>query len=421
MLTAVSLLEEPRRGHKKFVVRWPSFPDPKTGKQRRYGKSFKSLHAAKLFQAEKIAEISRGENIEPVVATLAELIEQFETSRLAALSHASRVSYQQTIKQLLAYFGGSHLVRAIERRHAEAFIATRRRCDGGELAAWSLARHLIQCRAIFAAGKEWRFTQENPFRAVRGMGSSPLRMKPKSRPWQVIAPEEFKRFLAVIPDARRRAIYGLMFACGLRAGEAYNLTSANIDLKARRIYIRNRAATDTIPPFTVKADAQACVSKERCVPIPESIVPDLVAALKTAFKSGGFIALTPARFQLIQERWNLCRQGRPWGGHEHRPWQNRDMANNAVRDAKNFFSKAGIQLTAPLTLSTFRKSYAQALANAGIPPRTLAELLGHSDTRVTTEFYSRVTEETTQRVAETMNRLLTGDEKATCRSKATAR
>ena len=61
------------------------------------------------------------------------------------------------------------------------------------------------------------------------------------------------------------------------------------------------------------------------------------------------------------------------------------------------------------TLHTFRKSFAQNHANAGTPPRTLAELLGHADARVTMEFYNRVTDANRREAAATLDRVLGGD------------
>ena len=39
--------------------------------------------------------------------------------------------------------------------------------------------------------------------------------------------DEFERFMSVVPTVRQRAIYWLMYGCGLRAGEVYNLMVAN--------------------------------------------------------------------------------------------------------------------------------------------------------------------------------------------------
>ena len=179
----------------------------------------------------------------------------------------------------------------------------------------------------------------------------------------------------------------------------------NVDLKRRRVHVVNRAATEDAPPFTIKADRQSVECKERSVPIPDAAVPDLTEAMREAFKSGGFVALSPERFALVQRNWSLCREGKGWAGHKHRPWQNRDMMNNLLRHTKQYLHMAGIELTAPFTLQTFRKSFGQNHADAGTPPRTLAKLLGHSNTRVTMQYYNRVTDANERAAADTINRL----------------
>lgn len=136
-------------------------------------------------------------------------------------------------------------------------------------------------------------------------------------------------------------------------------------------------------------------------------MPDITVACQQAFRSGGFVVLRPERFEKMRADWQLCREGRPWGGRTaHRPWQNRDMLNNLLRDTKAYLRKAGLGLTAPFTLTTLRKSFAQNHADAGTPPRTLAKLLGHSTTRVTMEFYNRVTDANEQAAATAMDRIL---------------
>lgn len=206
--------------------------------------------------------------------------------------------------------------------------------------------------------------------------------------------------------ARRRAAFWLMYGAGLRPGEVYNLTVDKIDLDRRRVHIENRAARDDIPPFTVKSDDRAKEGKARSVPIPELAIPDLTEAMRGALKSGGFVVLSRERFERVRHNWGLCREGKAWGGHDVRPWRNADMLNNLLRDTKAYLRKAGIETSAPFTLHTLRKSFAQNHADAGTPPRTLAKLLGHSDVRVTMTFYNQATDANKREAIRTMDRIL---------------
>ena len=81
------------------------------------------------------------------------------------------------------------------------------------------------------------------------------------------------------------------------------------------------------------------------------------------------------------------------------------MVNNVLRQARLYMRKAGVELTAPLALTTFRKSFGQNHADAGTPPRTLAKLMGHSDVQTTLTFYARVTDSNERAAAETSDRL----------------
>ena len=80
--------------------------------------------------------------------------------------------------------------------------------------------------------------------------------------------------------------------------------------------------------------------------------------------------------------------------------------NNMLRDTKLYLRKAGLELSAPFKLTTFRKSFGQNHADAGTPPRTLAKLMGHGNVSVTMEFYNRVTDANEREAARTMDRLL---------------
>ncbi|GAF74630.1 unnamed protein product, partial [marine sediment metagenome] len=338
-------------------VYWFGDADPETGRQQKYVKSFRHSREAREFQTNKQADLNRGEARDrPEDVMLGRLLDEFWEARVANLSYVSREGYKNTMEQLRECFGEARPLSRIDRRHAETFMATRKRRDGrsGDLSSWSRARHLMHCRAIFGAAVEWGYLAQNPYAPSKSRGGSPLRIQPKSRPWQHIIPDEFAWFLAEVPTARRRAAYWLMYGCGLRAGEVYNLTIDKIDLENRKVFIENREATDDVPSFTVKGDRQSHESKERTVPIPGAAIHDLTEAVKGAFKAGGFVALTPERYAAVRRNWGLCRAGRGWAGHSHRPWQNRDMMNNVLRDTKRYMRMARIDVTAPLTLHTFR-------------------------------------------------------------------
>lgn len=390
MNTAVSLLHEPHRTRKPWLVRTWGEVNAETGNQRRYSKSFRFRDEALAYKAECEVLINKHGPRDPSNVTLTELVEDFRVARFGGLSFGSQESYENTFQQALKFFGPSRKIHTIGRRDAEMFIASRDRVDGraGSLSSWSRRKHVQNIRGLLAAGLAWGYLESNPWQLARFERSSSIRITPTSKAWHHLTPSEFEQFMAVVELPQRRVLYVLMYGCGLRYGEAVNTRIENVDLENQRIHIKNRTPSPEIPPFTIKADGQCQTSKERSVPIPSACLPILAVAMGLAMKAGGFLALTSERFEIVKGHWRLCQEGKPWARHKWRPWQSSDLLNNTPRDTKAFLKRAGITLVASFTLHAFRKSYAQNLANAGTPVKTLAKLLGHSDTRVTLEYYN---------------------------------
>ncbi len=63
------------------------------------------------------------------------------------------------------------------------------------------------------------------------------------------------------------------------------------------------------------------------------------------------------------------------------------MVNNVVRDMRAHVRRVGLQLTAPLTVHTLRKSFGRNHANAGTPIHVLQHIMGHASITTTREFY----------------------------------
>jgi integrase len=83
---------------------------------------------------------------------------------------------------------------------------------------------------------------------------------------QSVSTEQAKDTELSIPKLRWKALYALVYTGGLRYGEMLNLTWRDIDLKKGHVAIRNRIATETMPPFYVKDN------EKRTVPLPSQIL-----------------------------------------------------------------------------------------------------------------------------------------------------
>jgi integrase len=224
------------------------------------------------------------------------------------------------------------------------------------------------------------YLPRNPFAVIR-------EVKSLSPCWHHIKPGELSEILKVVADLRWRAFYWLAYTTGARFGELFNLRWTDVDLDKGTIRIESRAGTGEMPPFKVK-DFEA-----RTLLIPPQTVEALRSWQTEAAKEVPYVLLTLARWKQVQSRWHLCRTGQPWiknkktGRLECGEWENRYMVNNVIRNMRCHARKANLKPTAPLTVHTLRKSFAQNHADAGTPMATLKTLLGHSSIMTTQQFY----------------------------------
>lgn len=176
----------------------------------------------------------------------------------------------------------------------------------------------------------------------------------------VLRPEEVDRFLASIdlstPNGLRdRALFELIYSCGLRISEAAGLTFDRLYLKERLLRVIGKRR------------------KERIIPFGDEAFFWLDKYLKEArphFEKGRKSDLV----FLNQEGHGISRKG---------IWK-RFSGIRAV---------SGVSATAKV--HTFRHSFATHLLAGGADLRTVQELLGHSDIS-TTQIYTHIEEEALQ-------------------------
>lgn len=159
----------------------------------------------------------------------------------------------------------------------------------------------------------------------------------------VLALEEVKLILGLTANLKHRTLLSLLYACGLRIGEALKLKVVDIDKKRRFMHIRSAKG-----------------AKDRYVPIPER----MIVLLTTYIESYG-----PKYFLF---------EGQHGGMY---------TAVSARQVLKRSLEKAGIRKS--ITLHTLRHSHATHLLENGTDLRFIQELLGHNSPK-TTMIYTHV-------------------------------
>ena len=111
---------------------------------------------------------------------------------------------------------------------------------------------------------------------------------------------------SAVADLRWRVFYLLAYTAGARFGELFNLTWADVDFERASITIQNRPGSAKMPRFCVKDH------ETRTLLVPTPTVDALLAWQAEASEGVPYVLLTSERWARVQEKWRLCRAGKPW-------------------------------------------------------------------------------------------------------------
>jgi integrase/recombinase XerD len=248
--------------------------------------------------------------------------------------------------------GAAGLLPDDDEEEADAAAGDDDDADGGEDGrdAHKLS-HKTMARVISSVHSFFKFLR---LEGIREDDPSELIETPKQERKlpDVLAPEEVDRFLASIDEStpnglRDRALFELIYSCGLRVSEAATLTFDGLFLGEKVVRVLGKRRKERIIPFG--ADAAAALQRY----------------------------LTEARPLLAKgsrsDRVFLNRAGK--GISRKGIWKRFDLIRQS----------AGVEAK----VHTFRHSFATHLLAGGADLRTVQELLGHTDIS-TTQIYTHV-------------------------------
>ena len=389
MIAKIGLYHDPRK-KKPWVIRWYGEYDPASGKQRRYSKSFRLKAEAEEFQVAKRQESSQGtpRDRTPNV-TLSDFCKDWLSARKPDLRPASCELYHYTIRRLETYFGRDICLRNITPKDAMVFISKQKSLakghEGESLSDWSREQIKRYCKLIFEAAAKWELVPANPFNVLHFK-------KPATKRWHRVTFVEYHALLEAAPNLRWKVFYALAYTSGARSGELFSLTWNDIDFENNRLLIASREASETMPPFYVK-DHEA-----RRIPLPAHTIDLLTEWQARAPEGVPYILLYKERYERVKAKWQQSRK-------EGKPWLNRYMVNNVLRDFKVHCNRAGIKPLGKLTIHTLRKSCGQNWADH-LPMNVVKELMGHSKVETTLEFYNQVDAQHEEKAANVIQRLI---------------
>lgn len=223
---------------------------------------------------------------------------------------------------------------------------------------------------------EWELLARNPAAKVK----RPRAGEPHDR---FLSPEEAAQLLAAARGTRLYALVAVALAIGLRRGEALALRWSDVDLDIGSVTVRrtlSRVASSLV--FTTPKSG-----KSRTVPLPGPSVR----------------ILREHRQALIAERLALGAA-----------WTDMDLVfpsrlgtpaepRNVLREFHALIGRAGLPAA---RFHTLRHSCGALLVAQGVHLQVIAQILGHSDIRVTSAVYAHVGEQLQRDAAERMAKAL---------------
>lgn len=190
--------------------------------------------------------------------------------------------------------------------------------------------------------------------------------------------EEFKQFLSVEQDIYYKAMFEILYYCGLRRGELKGLTWEDIDFKEKTIRI-NKNVISYINGVKFKVTSPKTKSSNRVLPMPDILVNDL-KELYEKCKS----------YYNFNLKWFVFGDTEP-------------CTNNRIRDRKVRNCKlANIK---EIRIHDFRHSCASLLINKGASINVVAKYLGHTKIDETLNTYTHLFKNQMTDIVNLMNEL----------------
>ncbi|MFD8131487.1 tyrosine-type recombinase/integrase [Streptomyces mirabilis] len=242
-------------------------------------------------------------------------------------------------------------------------------------AATAKESHRVLRSALSSACREELIT-----RNVAKLVEPPRADTPELHPWTL---DETLDFLAASRKDPLYAAFVLAIAMGLRRGEIIGLRWSDIDLDNRVLYVRQQ----TQRRRGVLYDDDPKSRRRRAVPLPA-------------------LCLAPLRWHRMRQSAARAKAGEKWqaSGYVFTTRTGRQVEpRNVYRSFTRIADSAGIRV---VRLHDARHGTATLLTAAGVAPRVVMEILGHSQISITMDVYTHVVQDTQREAMSHMDRLL---------------
>ena len=318
-----------------------TWTDPKEGRQRVRKQFCGSLKEARKMERAMMNEARLGHLLPREVVEERVMFKDFAWEWYDTYVKANNGEAEQSSKEvylrihLVPFFGHMHLDE-IGRREIEGFKAA---AVQKGLSPASV-NHFLKClQKLFECALEWGVVDKNPVKGVQ-------RLKVVGDKWGFLDFEEAEKFMAAVPLGWR-PLFLCALRTGMRQGELLALRHIDIDWKRKVINVRRSLSR------TGKLKAPKS-GKSRTIPIAVDLLEVLMS-----IRNNDSEFVFPARD----------------GGVMH--------GKTLARPQRTANENSGVKR---IRFHDLRHSFASQLVMAGVPIRTVQELLGHADLMMTMRY-----------------------------------
>jgi integrase len=356
------------KGRNRYYIVVDIGPDPATGKRRqKWHGSWATEKEAEHALPGIVGSLHDGTYVEPERVTVSSFLVDEWLPAVAVTLRPSTVKLYETLANayVVPRIGQVQLQKLspghLNRLYGELLKNGKR--DGSPLGAESVGKvHRLIHRAMRDAVKWGRVTR-NPAASA----DPPRAARPEIRAWS--APD-LTKFLDQAASDRLAALWHLYATTGLRRAEALGLTWSAVDLDAGHLSVRQTLAY--VGTKAVISETKNASSRRLVV-----LTPGTVAALKAH------------RARQAEERLSV---GAGYRSDLDLVFAHVDGSPLNPSTVSRIFDRLVTEAGLPrITLHGLRHSWATLALLEGIPTKVVAEILGHSSTRVTEDVYQHVT------------------------------
>ncbi|MFH8632589.1 tyrosine-type recombinase/integrase [Streptomyces lydicus] len=346
-------------------------PDGTRARKFAYGKTWAECDAKRR---ELLDKVDQGVPVPTRSAKLAEWLPYWlENIVKPRRKRTTYAKYEVHVRLYLVPMLGTKRLESLSVGDVRRFL---RQVEQKKSAATAKESHRVLRTALMAACRE-----ELIIRNVATLVEPP---SPESRD---LSPWSLDETLAFLSASRRDPLYAafvIAIALGFRRGEIVGLRWADVDLDKREIRVRKQRQRVGGEAYD---DDPKGRRRRQTLPLPA-------------------ICLAPLRWQRLRQASMRERAGEDWAETGYvfttrtgRPIEPRNLYRSFTRVAKN----ADLRV---IRLHDARHGCATLLTAAGVAPRVVMEILGHSQIAITMNTYTHVVQDTQREALSHMDRLL---------------